>query len=107
MHSVQNWIHKNVVHTTPANTVSSGDQYGNNAEKRSDYNTNIGAKDGMSLEQVEGKLNTRVYLGQEGHLPDGVTLASDGMMRHDNKIVGGFNYARQDGWLSGRTSQLV
>jgi RHS repeat-associated protein len=91
----------------PANSISDGSQYGNNAEMRADYNTNIGAKDGISLEQVEGKLNTSVYLGQERYLPSGATLDANGMINYKGNIAGGATHSMQTGWFGSRSSQIT
>ena len=91
----------------PANSISDGSQYGNNAEMRADYNTNIGAKDGLSLDQVESELNTSVYLGQEGHLPSGVSLDGSGMMHYKGDMAGGITHSTQTGWFGSRSSQIT
>lgn len=66
------------VATTPVNTDSSS--YTTTEEMRADYNQQIGIKDGISLDQVEEKLNTHVSLATKTNLPKGFSLDSNGNM---------------------------
>jgi hypothetical protein len=47
---------------------------------RDDYNANIGKVDGMSLEDVENKLDTTVFLGNSNNLPNGYSMDAIGNM---------------------------
>lgn len=68
---------------------SSYDRYASTAEVRKDYNTNIGSRDGMSLEQVEAKLRTNVRLADAGNLPAGNEINADGLILSANKDAAG------------------
>ncbi|MFC5283656.1 RHS repeat domain-containing protein [Pedobacter alpinus] len=55
----------------------SGENYNSMDEMRLDYDNNIGSRDGLSLEQIEDKLNTRVTLAID-NIKDGNIMTSDG-----------------------------
>ncbi len=82
----------------------SGSQYGSNSEMRSDYNTNIGSRDGLSLEQVESKLNTNVSLAGDGNMPEGYSLNEKGYLLGRRGSVGGVTTGQYPGGFTNRAS---
>ena len=87
----------------PANSVSDNSQYSSNSEMRADYNSNIGSRDGMSLSQVENKLNTTVSLGSNSNLPAGCSLNNQGLIDGPNiSDAGGVTTIRYSGGVSNR-----
>jgi hypothetical protein len=77
--------------TLPMPITATNSQYGNNAEMRTDYDTNIGSVDGMTLEDIEDKLDTNVFLGTDNNLPAGYSMDSSGSMYNaKGNEVGGF-----------------
>jgi hypothetical protein len=65
----------------PTNNVSNGEAYYTSTEEmKIDYNANIGAKDGMTIDQVEGKINTDVELANVENIPQGTTI-NNGVMK--------------------------
>lgn len=74
----------------PAIPISS-EQYANNAELRTDYDSTIGKIDGMNLSEVEDKIETSVFLGNENNLVSGYKLNSSGdIVNSNNQIVGAY-----------------
>ena len=59
------------------------DQYSSEIEMRADYNSNIGSRDGLSLEKVEAKLNTHVNLANGNNL-DGYYIDENGLLVNSN-----------------------
>jgi RHS repeat-associated protein len=67
----------------PAMPLSNA-QYGNNAEMRADYDTNIGSVDGMNLAEVEDKVGTSVFVGNENNLVPSYKMDSSGYITDSN-----------------------
>lgn len=68
----------------PPSIPLSDAQYGNNAEMRADYDTNIGSVDGMNLAAVENKVDTSVFLGNKNNLVPGFNMNSSGDISNSN-----------------------
>lgn len=77
----------------------SNSQYGNNAEMRDDYDTNIGSVDGMNLAEVEDKVGTSVFLGNENNLEPGYEMDSSGGITNLKKeTIPGYTREFKDKW---------
>lgn len=90
----------------PANTVCS-DEYTSNVEMRADYNNNIGSRDGLSLEQVEKKLNTSVALGGNGNLPSGWNLDANGGLTDGSTTAAGITVRSYSGGIANKMSSNI
>ena len=99
--------HKTTAITLPLPATASNSQYGNNAEMRTDYDTNIGSVDGMTLEDIEDKLDTDVFLGTDKNLNPGYYLDSNGMITDGKDIIGGYTTGFKDEWFGKLTSQIT
>lgn len=93
---------------TPTSIPLSDSQYGNNAELRADYDTNIGSKDGMTLAAVEEKVNTSVFLGNENNLAPGYKMDSSGNITNKlNQNVPGYTQGIKKTWYGKLSSQTT
>ncbi len=92
----------------PPSIPLSSAQYGNNAEMRADYDTNIGSVDGMTLADVENKVNNSVYLGNENNLAKGYNLdASGNITNSSGQNVPGYTSAFKKTWYGKLSSQTT
>jgi len=89
---------------------SGGDFFSSTDEMRNHYNSTIGLRDNMSLEQVESKINTTVELGSGRNLPKGYSVnENNGLF---NNAKGGtsagitLNYYK-GGYLSSNHSSVL
>lgn len=75
-----------------------GETYSSTADVRSDYNTNIGSIDHMSLEQVEAKLKTTVSLADNTNIGSSYTINEYGQMTNPGGgTVGAVTFGRYEG----------
>jgi RHS repeat-associated protein len=77
-------------------------------EMREHYNTTIGTRDNMTIEQVEGKLNTTVDLGSDRNLPKGYSIHESGLLKTPSGYAGGIttnNY--KGGWLTSNHTGIL
>jgi hypothetical protein len=92
----------------PVDVTTTGDQYLNTADVRQDYDINIGSKDGITLDQVESKINSTVYMANSKSLPAGYSMDAAGRIFGPDGQVGGYTYSYNEGnVLFGRSSQIV
>jgi len=83
-----------------SNAGSGGQQYADNAEMRTDYDATIGAKDGMTLDQVEKKISANITLATDDNLPPGYSINEYGLLEAPGKMAGGVTATRYEGWFS-------
>ncbi len=81
--------------------TGNSNQYTSNEDMWADYNSNIGSRDGMSLSQVEAKLNTNVSLA-DGNLK-GYSINGDGLLVNSKGgTVGGVTIGEYTGGIKNR-----
>ncbi|MCE7043814.1 RHS repeat-associated core domain-containing protein [Dyadobacter sp. CY312] len=86
-------------------STGNGQKWNSTDEMVDSYNSTIGSRDGMSIRDIENKLNTTVHLGDNYSLSKGYVLA-DGNMYWDGDHVGGVTtqFIKGGRWQSGSSS---
>ena len=90
----------------PSNTICS-DEYGSTAEMRKDYDSSIGARDGLKLNQVEKKLSTSVSLGSGDNLPSGWAVGSDGALTDGKLSAAGITVKNYSGGVANKVTSNI
>jgi RHS repeat-associated protein len=102
------WNGKGNVYTAikiPDTSVTSGSKYQNNTEMRTDYDTNIGSVDGINISEIEDKLNTTVYLGNDDL--GGWKINNQGMYQNGDQLAGGLTHTRIPGNIFQKPSSQI
>jgi RHS repeat-associated protein len=77
-------------------------------EMREHYNATIGARDNMTIEQVEGKLNTTVDMASGRNLAKGYSIDENGLIKTPNGYAGGITTNHyKGGWLSSNHTGIL
>ena len=90
----------------PANTINS-DNYSSTAEMRKDYNSTIGVKDNLTLNQVEKKLNTTVTLAGKDNLPTGWSLTDANAISNGRVNAAGLTINTYSGGPANKVASTV
>lgn len=81
-------------------------EYTSTYDVRTDYNNNIGKLDNLTLEEIEDKLNTGVFLATKENT--GYSIDNYGLIETPSGTAGGINYVRYEGgFINSPSSQIA